>query len=245
MVGVVEWLEREVRLAGVDLRLDSPVSADDVLACGPDVVVVATGGWPDTDVMPAGAEGANLVVSAADVVAGSFPVGAGARTLVFDDHGNIAALSCVEYLLDRGASVSLITPDRAVGHELDGTLHPAFLERFHRDGVDLVPDHRLVTVRRSGGGLEAVLRNVYTGMEHGHETDLVVIEHGVVPESGLFDDLVPLSANGGVLDVDALVELRPQPAADGGFRLYRIGDALAGRDIHAAIYDARRLCQVL
>jgi hypothetical protein len=30
---------------------------------------------------------------------------------------------------------------------------------------------------------------------------------------------------------------------DGRFRLYRIGDAVAARNVHAAIYDALRLCK--
>ena len=39
---------------------------------------------------------------------------------------------------------------------------------------------------------------------------------------------------------------QPQPWPDGeGFALYRIGDATAGRNIHAAIYDALRLCKDL
>ena len=33
--------------------------------------------------------------------------------------------------------------------------------------------------------------------------------------------------------------------ADGGYQLFRIGDAVASRNIHAAIYDAFRLCLVL
>ena len=40
---------------------------------------------------------------------------------------------------------------------------------------------------------------------------------------------------------------RPQPAVNGaqGYALFRIGDAVAGRNIHAAIYDAARLCKDL
>jgi len=243
MAGIVDWLDQEVAEAGVDVRLNSPVAAEDVLDCTPDVVIVATGGWPDTGVLLPGATGADLLVSVAEVVSGHVTVGP--RTLVFDDHGNLQALSCVEYLLDRDAKVQLVTPDRAVGHELDGTLHPAYLERFHNDGVEMVPDHRLVGVSRSDGRLEAVLANVYTGSELTSIVDQVVVEHGVVPIDNLFLELCDRSANGGELDVDAFITGRPQPRPDGRFRLFRIGDAVAGRDIHAAIYDARRLCQIL
>jgi len=30
---------------------------------------------------------------------------------------------------------------------------------------------------------------------------------------------------------------------EGRFRLYRIGDAVSSRNVHAAIYDALRLCK--
>ncbi len=55
------------------------------------------------------------------------------------------------------------------------------------------------------------------------------------------------SCNGGEVDYTALVAGRPQPLGDmaDGYQLFRIGDAVAGRNIHAAIYDALRLCKDL
>jgi len=56
------------------------------------------------------------------------------------------------------------------------------------------------------------------------------------------------SANDGVTDLDALLAGRTQmPAAphDGAFELHRIGDAVTSRNVHAAIYDALRLCMAL
>jgi hypothetical protein len=32
---------------------------------------------------------------------------------------------------------------------------------------------------------------------------------------------------------------------EGGFELHRIGDAVTSRGVHAAIYDAQRLCMAL
>jgi hypothetical protein len=53
------------------------------------------------------------------------------------------------------------------------------------------------------------------------------------------------SGNAGVVDYAALVAGLPQPRVDEGYQLFRIGDAVAGRNIHAAIYDALRLCKDL
>ncbi len=61
-----------------------------------------------------------------------------------------------------------------------------------------------------------------------------------------FDGLRRHSRNDGVTDIDALAAGAPQAVTvnpEGRFRLYRIGDAIASRDIHAAILDALRLCK--
>ena len=58
--------------------------------------------------------------------------------------------------------------------------------------------------------------------------------------------LVPASRNGGQIDLDDLLARRPQTAVrnrDGTYQLFRIGDAVAGRNVHAAMLDAARLCQ--
>ena len=48
------------------------------------------------------------------------------------------------------------------------------------------------------------------------------------------------------IEAKALIAGRPQALLNnpaGQYQLFRIGDAVAGRNIHAAIYDARRLCK--
>ena len=72
----------------------------------------------------------------------------------------------------------------------------------------------------------------------------MVVEHGTIPLDDLYFDLKPLSKNLGRGDYGALVnggEVFPHNNTDGAFTLYRIGDAVASRNIHAAIYDALRL----
>jgi hypothetical protein len=112
-------------------------------------------------------------------------------------------------------------------------------------GVLLTPDHRLVAVEHSGDVLRATLRNGYTRAEVVREVDSVVVEHGVVPDGSLFEELRDGSANEGVVDLDALLDGGPQPAPADGYALFRVGDAVASRDVASAIYEARRLLQSL
>ena len=71
----------------------------------------------------------------------------------------------------------------------------------------------------------------------------MVVEYGTAPADELYFALTPRSVNRGAVDYGALLEGRPEQLAtnaDGAFQLFRIGDAVSARNIHAAIYDALR-----
>ena len=64
----------------------------------------------------------------------------------------------------------------------------------------------------------------------------------------LYFALKPQSSNLGELDLAALVDGRPQALVNnpqGRFQLLRVGDAVASRNIHAAIYESLRICKDL
>ena len=74
-----------------------------------------------------------------------------------------------------------------------------------------------------------------------------MIEHGTLPADELYFELKPQSSNLREIDLDALLAGRPQRTVNnpqGSFQLFRVGDAVASRNIHAAIYDLLRLCKV-
>ncbi len=248
VAGLVDWLVDEVHRAGVDVRLSSPVGAEEVWLESPEVVVVATGGQPDPAwVLDAGAD---LVHSSWDVLGGHVrPTG---QVLVADDHGAERGLAVVEHLLEAGGcEVEVATPDRHVGLDLATPLGPAYLRMLYDGGVAMTPDHRLVRVEAADGGrLRAVLVNEYTRAQLERLVDHVVVEHGVVPDEDLFTALRPDSTNDGVTELEALAAGRPQPAyADlgggGGPLVFRVGDCVASRDVASALLDARRLLQYL
>ena len=54
LIGIVDWRVERLAEAGVELRFSSWAEADDVLGLEPDVVFIATGGIPNTDVLEAG-----------------------------------------------------------------------------------------------------------------------------------------------------------------------------------------------
>ncbi|MEK8174616.1 hypothetical protein NKH77_53045 [Streptomyces sp. M19] len=73
----------------------------------------------------------------------------------------------------------------------------------------------------------------------------MIVEHGSLPNDELYFALVPGSSNLGEVDQRALLAHREQTVVrneTGRYQLFRIGDAVASRNIHAAVYDALRLC---
>ena len=240
LLDIAGWLVAEIEHLGVTVHLNRYAEAEDVLAERPDIVVVATGGVPNVEWV----EGAEHVASVWDVLGGQ--VEPGAEVLVFDDHGDHQAPSAAEFLAARGSAVELVTPDRMSAHEIGATNFPAYLESFYSKGVRLTPDHRLRRVEREGNRLRAVIRNEYSDADEERQVDQVVVEHGTLPAAELFHALAPNARNEGELDIEALIAGRPQEIAtneDGEFMLFRVGDAVASRNIHAAIYDSLRLCK--
>ena len=241
LIGIVDWRVAEAKHVGVEFRYGVFADADLVRAEDPDVVVVATGGLPNRDFLRVGA---NLVSDTWDVLAGGVHVNG--RVVVYDDNGAEQALDAAEMLAVRGAEVEYVTPERTVGPLVGSMNSPAYLRTFAERGVTITLGHRLTEVRSDEDGtLVAVLRSEYADTVQDRYLDLVVVEHGTLPNDDLYFDLVPHSSNEGAVDQAALLALRPQTIrsnANGTFQLFRIGDAVASRNIHAAIYDALRLC---
>ena len=78
--------------------------------------------------------------------------------------------------------------------------------------------------------------------------DQVVVNHGTLPLDELYFELKPHRAISARWTIGDLIAGRPQAVAGNPrrpFQLFRIGDAVASRNTHAAIYDALRLVKDL
>ncbi len=240
MIGIVDWRLEELDRLGVEIRYDTYAESGDVLALEPDVVIVASGGIPQNPPLEAGDD---LVVSSWDIIGGTVkPAG---NVLVFDDSGGHQGMSATEMIANAGASLELITPERFFAPEIGGLNHVPYMKTFQEKGVRITINTRLTAVRRDGNGLVATLGSDYAdSWSEERQVDQVVVEHGTWPMDELYFDLKPLSSNLGAVDYDKLVmggDVFPNASDDGKFILYRIGDAVSARNIHAAIYDALRL----
>jgi 2,4-dienoyl-CoA reductase-like NADH-dependent reductase (Old Yellow Enzyme family) len=239
LIAIVDWREAEIARLGVEVRLNTYASAAEVMEERPDVVIVATGGLPDTDWL----EGAQHCTSVWDVLTEGKP--ARNDVIVYDGTGRHQAVSCALHLAEHGSNVQFVTIDDNVGLEMEYSARVVYRKRFALNGVRSLIDHQLVSVRKQGNQLVARFRHELTGTHTDLAGSQVVIERGTVPVDEMFHALRPESANNGVTDIDALLARQAQPASRDGFALHRIGDAVSSRNVHAAIYDALRLCSAL
>lgn len=246
MAGIVRWFDMETQRLGVQRRLGVEADASMILDERPDIVVLATGGLPHTDQVAAWGAADGLTVSGWDVLSGA--VAPAGNVLVYDGISTHAGTGVADFIASRGKLVEIVTPDVKVADDTGGTTFPIFYRRLYAQGVIQTPNTWLDRVYREGDKLIAVLRNEYTEALEERAVDQVVVENGIKPHDALYWQLKARSINKGQTDIDALYAAQPQPAlseatGNGRFLLFRVGDCISMHNIHAAIYDALRLCK--
>jgi 2,4-dienoyl-CoA reductase-like NADH-dependent reductase (Old Yellow Enzyme family) len=239
ILGIVDWRMAECERHGVAMRFNTYAEAGDVLAEAPDVVVVATGGLPNTSFLDAGED---LVTTSWDILSGAAKPAE--TVLLYDDNGAHPGLTAAEFIAGTGSRLELVTPERMLAPDVGGTSYPAYFRAFSEHGVEVTINLRLESVRRDGNRLVASFLDEYGHRRVEKRADQVVVEHGTLPLDELYFALKPLSSNLGAVDYEAMIAGRKQAVRrnpDGRFVLWRIGDAVSSRNIHAAVYDALRL----
>ena len=175
------YFEVELRRLGVELLLGNEVGADELVAFGADVVVVATGGVPVVPDVPG--IGSASVVGALAVLEGAE---VGERVVVvggLDKH--LGPPTVAELLADRGSAVELVSEqfDFAQGVE-DGTRIP-LRKRLADKAVVVSMLHALVRVEPEG----PVVVDRLTGIERRVDGATVVVACGTAPDDRLAREL--------------------------------------------------------
>lgn len=241
-MGIVDWRMAQCAAMGVEFRFNTWTEPADVLAENPDVVIVATGGMAQKDILSKGNE---LTVSAWDILSGD--VKPGQNVLLYDDAGDHTALQTAQLLAEAGATVEVMTPDRSFAPEVMAMNLVPYMRAIQDKKVTFTVTYRLTGVEREGNQIKATIDSDYAKLGINRSFDQVVVNHGTMPLDDLYFALKPQSVNLGAVDYEALIAHQPQALAGGpaGFQLFRIGDAVEARNIHAAIYDALRLASAI
>jgi 2,4-dienoyl-CoA reductase-like NADH-dependent reductase (Old Yellow Enzyme family)/NADPH-dependent 2,4-dienoyl-CoA reductase/sulfur reductase-like enzyme len=245
MISIIDWRMSQCAARDVVFHFNTWAEAADVTALNPDVVIVATGGMPNTELYESGQEVQNVVTSW-DIIAGD--VKPAQSVLIYDECGDHPALQAAEIAANSGAKVEVMTPDRTFAPDIMAMNLVPYMRSLQDKDVTFTVTRRLLDVVPSGNKLTATIGTDYSDHIDEREYDQVVVNYGTLPLDELYFDLKPLSSNEGAVDQDALIagEVQTIKRNDtGAFQLFRIGDAVSARNTHAAIYDALRLVKDL
>ncbi len=206
--GIVTNLAREAELAGVTVRLNTPVDRALVERMAPDAVIVATGArprWPGNIEIGDGAH----VVDAWQVLRGE--ANPGASVVVADWRCDWVGLGIAEMLAEKGCRVRLAVNGRAPGELVQNYTRDMMVARCHRIGVEILPYSRL----------------------HGADEDTVYLQHAASGEAVLLEGVDTLVlAQGGAPEDRLVAELE-----DWSGKVLAIGDCVAPRTAEEAVYD--------
>lgn len=241
MMSIIDWRMAQCAARAVEFRFNTWAEVSDITALTPDVVIVATGGLPNTELFESGAELENVVTSW-DIISGD--VKPAENVLIYDESGDHPALQAAEIIAQTGAAVEIMTPDRVFAPDIMAMNLVPYMRSLQDKDVTFTVTRRLLGVERKGNKLSATIGTDYSDFSFEKQFDQVVINYGTLPLDDLYFELKPLSSNEGAVDYDALIDGRPQTIKRntiGGFQLFRVGDAVSARNTHAAIYDALRL----
>lgn len=239
MISIIEWRMAQCARLGVTFHFNTWAEAEEVNAQSPDVVIIATGGLPHTDVLT---QGNQLVVSAWDIISGD--VKPGKNVLVFDDAGDHVGLQAAEVIAKTGAKVEIMTPDRSFAPEVMAMNLVPYMRSLQQLDTTFTVTYRLQSLEQTDTGLSAQVGSDYGGVSQQRLVDQVVINHGILPLDELYFELKAASSNHGEISHEQLIAGETQTVVrnpEGQYQLFRIGDAVSGRNTHAAIYDALRL----
>jgi 2,4-dienoyl-CoA reductase-like NADH-dependent reductase (Old Yellow Enzyme family) len=218
-IAAVEWLERELAEAQVQVRYNSPVGEDELAGIEADAVILATGSVPLEPRALPGADASGIrLATAADVIGGA--AGRGARhAVIAEEGGGRNGLAAAEVLAEAGVRVTIVSGDMAIAEHINGTVRTQLYRFLLNRDVVFRPMEK-VTGFEPG---RVLTRNIYTRAE------------GVIEDVDLFVDWRGNQVNAALEDA-----LRARFA-----EVHVIGDCLAPRTVQLAIAEGTAAADAL
>lgn len=203
----LDYIESELQELGVQFQFRAKATADAVLALDPDSVIIATGSRLRQNFLSGSA--LNVIDSDRIVVRAPQPNGNN-KALIIDEEAHMVAPNAAEVLGKSGWEVTVATPLRMLGGEIDSTLIPVVHQKLAPYNPQIIPNVRALNAQ----GSAVVLENVMTGeISNIEDIGLLVVSGHRESETDLLEELLQRAP-----------ELEVQ----------RVGDAHAPRDLDAA-----------
>ena len=242
MMGIIDWRMEQCTKKNVNFKFNVLAEKDEILDEHPDTVIIATGGIPNLELFETKKDMEN-VYSSWDIISGDIKTSE--NILIYDEAGDHVAMQSAEIAIKQGSKVSFMTPDRLISSEIMGMNLTPYLKELQNENISFLIGKRLLDVSVKGNKLNALLGSDYDELVKNNSTyDQVFVNYGTKPLDELYFELLPLSKNMGEVNYEKFIKGYEQDIVknkDNKFNIFRIGDAVSSRNIHAAIYDALRL----
>jgi 2,4-dienoyl-CoA reductase-like NADH-dependent reductase (Old Yellow Enzyme family)/thioredoxin reductase len=221
---ILQWLEQEVYRLGVEVRLNSYMTAEEVRAEDADKLIIATGSEARLDGFQLASPGKTVpgcnlphVTSSFDLMTGP-QRDRGSNALVLDTVGTYHAVCVAEFLLSQGKAVTYVTHLSTLAPDGDYRTERAF-ERFAGKPFTLLTRHVVAEVKRN----HCLVNGLYSEEPARVNAEIVILVTPNEPRRELWEEL------GGDANLDLIL----------------IGDALSPRDMQYAISDGHRSARSL
>ncbi|SIR59240.1 2,4-dienoyl-CoA reductase [Aromatoleum tolulyticum] len=182
------WVEQELQILKVKIQTQTRVDEAFVKSFAPDVIVLATGATPNTE-LGVKSDGSVPVISSDDAAQGLFNGQKfdlkDTRALMVDMRANYETALVTESLAKRGSAVTVITPFLHFGANMGFTNLNDYLNLLPKLGCKLLPNTVLTGIRDG----RASFRDVYSGEVQEHEFDFVVAGIAPTPADELLEML--------------------------------------------------------
>tara|TARA_Y100000590_G_scaffold466551_1_gene642361 strand:+ start:1941 stop:3980 length:2040 start_codon:yes stop_codon:yes gene_type:complete len=241
MIGIIDWRIQECKKNSVEIYYNTLADKDNVLSVKPDIIIIATGGIPNIKNLE---KGSDLACSSWDVISGNISIEK--DVILYDDNGGFPGLQAAEIIADSGSKLEIISPERFFSPEIGGMNFVPYAKNFIEKNVKITINKRIKEINKKNNILSISINSDYSDQLERKETLQVVVEHGTIPVDDLYFNLKNNSYNQGVVDYYSLIKGEFNEIVknkNGKYFLYRVGDAISSRNIHAAIYDSLRICK--
>ena len=242
MMGIIDWRMQQCIKKNVKFNFNIIAEAQDVINENPDTIIIATGGMPNLELFETKKDLENVFTSW-DIISGDVKLAE--NILIYDEAGDHTAMQSAEIAIEKGSTVEFMTPDRLISSEIMGMNLTPYLKNLKNKKITYSIAKRLIDVSIKGNKLNATIGSDYDeNFKHNSIYDQIFLNYGVKPLDELYFKLVSFSKNEGEVNYTKFIKGEIQNIIknkNNKFNLYRIGDAVSSRNIHAAIYDALRL----